>query len=618
MIKSVQVSFIIGLYISLLFASPGFFEENRQSRKAPQFDKVKTLPPLTGPADITFTADFSDTVNLVLSSIFGNNSNGWIRKGTAENDKAVEHLKKVNISYLRLPGGSWSDQWFWDGYEPDDIKEYVTTGNLDPRTFAEQGNSWILSTDEQVELARQIGAKPQIVVNFAYSRYSSSPDPVAKAAHHAAEFVRHVNDTLKAGVKYWEVGNENYGKWESGYVVKGDTITGTEYGKTFCVFADSMKAADPSIKIGAVVATEDGEKGEGFNWWNRGVLPEVQDHADYLILHEYFTWDNNGNIDIPVKVMLDSLCRIKGNMERLEEMVEQYTDKPAGHFPIVMTEFNCRAGRKNIAHVSGIFITMVLGEAIHAGYGLCNLWDIANGWKGPPGGDHGMLGRNEPVAEDGTPHPSFYSYYYMTRMFGDVMVQSTPEESQGVRAYFSQFAGGEAGVVLVNRSAQRQAVELKMSGFDTDDTCRWFSITAAHPESTAISINGTAGSPYGPLNYEEIAPYERAFTGSPIFEAEPYSINFMIVESKESNAINNHNTSGKASHGKLVVNSFSGIIIWKGSEPVLSRIVNLRGRVATKKLLKPGRNELTINSLGAGVYWIITDKGKESAIILKK
>ena len=52
-----------------------------------------------------------------------------------------------------------------------------------------------------------------ITVNYGYARYGTGINPVARAAHLAADWVRYDNGRTK----YWEVGNENFGDWEAGY-----------------------------------------------------------------------------------------------------------------------------------------------------------------------------------------------------------------------------------------------------------------------------------------------------------------------------------------------------------------------------------------------------------------
>ena len=50
-------------------------------------------------------------------------------------------------------------------------------------------------------------------------------------------------------------------------MVEGEQITGTMYGEMFRVFADSMKSADPSIELGAVIYPLD----EEYNAWTSQV-----------------------------------------------------------------------------------------------------------------------------------------------------------------------------------------------------------------------------------------------------------------------------------------------------------------------------------------------------------
>ena len=53
-------------------------------------------------------------------------------------------------------------------------------------------------------------------------------------------------------LRYWEVGNENYGTWEADNNARPhDPVT---YANRFREYWRQMKAVDPSIKIGAVVA----------------------------------------------------------------------------------------------------------------------------------------------------------------------------------------------------------------------------------------------------------------------------------------------------------------------------------------------------------------------------
>lgn len=76
-------------------------------------------------------------------------------------------------------------------------------------------------------------AEPLITINF-----------FTGTTQEAKDWVYYANVHKNYGIKYWEIGNENAGNWES-----GGPIGPEFYGKRFIDFYDAMKAADPSITI---------------------------------------------------------------------------------------------------------------------------------------------------------------------------------------------------------------------------------------------------------------------------------------------------------------------------------------------------------------------------------
>lgn len=374
---------------------------------------------------------------------------------------------------------------------------------------------------------------PQPCVNVALARFIQGADSVEQAASYAADWVRQWNIVEGRNVKYWEVGNENYGGWSSGYIVNGDTINGTMYGQMFNIFADSMKAVDPSIKVGAVVY--EGENAQWTGAWNQELLPIVQDHADFLAVHQYFTYAPDYN-DVSVQEVIDGLALIQETKELLENHVETYTNKAKDHFPIAMTEYNVRAGRKNSQQISAVFNAMALGEYIKNGYGLVNLWDVANAFNG--GDDHGMLNRGDANRDDFNPNPTFYSYYLTQLYFGEEMVAISPSEDQGVRSYATLSQQGDLSILVVNSGASNQVVELDLGDYSAEGQIYSHHLTANGPEEREIFLNGISQNEFsGPLNYSDILPYQWSFTGNPKFEVEAYSVNTYLIKSQQATTI---------------------------------------------------------------------------------
>jgi alpha-N-arabinofuranosidase len=86
------------------------------------------------------------------------------------------------------------------------------------------------------------------------------------------------------GVRYWEIGNEVYGKWETGYT------TVRRYAADFIEFAATMKTIDPTIEVGAVGRAEPHRRGDADSTdeWNATLVQLAGDYLDFLVLHPYY------------------------------------------------------------------------------------------------------------------------------------------------------------------------------------------------------------------------------------------------------------------------------------------------------------------------------------------
>jgi hypothetical protein len=132
------------------------------------------------------------------------------------------------------------------------------------------------------------------------------------------------------GIKYWEIGNENFGTGyyggtagQTGYALNyaapydgtarddNPALSPAAYGQEALQFIAAMKAVDPTLKAGVVLATppddynwsyadlnDNGVKGANEPYWNDEVLSQVDpaigkvaDVADFTIVH----WYPNGN-----------------------------------------------------------------------------------------------------------------------------------------------------------------------------------------------------------------------------------------------------------------------------------------------------------------------------------
>ena len=412
----------------------GFFIADWQLRTttSPQYNDVSQV---TDPVTVAVTVDFSDTITKIPDYLFGDNANLWT--GTmSDNKPLMKHMANREMGVLRAPGGSISDVFFWNrnvNQRPDDIPStLVGSTATDWPWYGDRPNSWenwTMAVDSFYSILSQTGATGMITVNYGYARYGTSANPVAQAAHMAADWVRYDNGRSK----FWEIGNEVFGSWEAGYRIdrtlnkdgQPEYITPTLYGQHCLVFIDSMKAAAAEtgveIKIGVVMV----EASSTGATWNQSVAAQVGDRADFYSVHSYYT-PYAANSD--VATVLNSYTNTAGYKQYVWNEVEK-AGKPK--LPIALTEYNIFATGSNqaVSHANGMHAVLVTGEAMKTGYGATTRWDLANGYDN--GNDHGMFAYNEPDIPNYTPHPAFFHLYYMRKHTGDVLLKSSMTGAPG-------------------------------------------------------------------------------------------------------------------------------------------------------------------------------------------
>ena len=494
------------------------FFEDWEPRTFNNFTNIDLQPEVNSSPDVVVNINTSNIIADVLPSHFGTNMTHFLGQSVINDNDFMSNLKNLGKTILRYPGGNGSNQFFWDGNIPSTIlnDSQITINNLI------DGSGWRISPDEFVQILDSTSGSGIIAVNASYARYGTSSNPIQTAASYAASFVRHMNQTLNANIKYWEVGNENYGPWQAGYLVNGDTIDGIKYGDIFNVFADSMKTADPLIKIGAVLYRHDGV----YNDWSKKVLSKVENKADFLIIHNYFRRKPNPN-NVTYQEMLTSLGQVQQDVNRVKNMVASYTNKPSDYFPIAITEFNSKTGEREISMANAIFITQALGEQIKNGFAASILWSFQNGLDSH-GGDHGMTARNSTILPDHYPRPVFYIYHFFQKFMGDRLIWSYSSDT-AVKSYASKFSSDTRGIILVNNSSNFKTVDLDLGSDTMRYSYYWYEVYANNETDKKIFINGQTSNfnEGGPENYASIPPFYRPVNGNNKFELKPYSVNFI-------------------------------------------------------------------------------------------
>ena len=469
-------------------------------------------------ASVTVTVDAADVITKIPGTTFGHNANIWMTPMVTE-PLFMNHVTNLKPNIIRFPAGSGSDVYFWNarpGALPADVPAMLTDKDgvkKDPGFgYGRTDDNWRASLDNYYDMLRQSNNKGMFTVNYGYARYGTSANPVAAAAHLAADWVRYD----KGRTQYWEIGNENYADWEWGYRIdvsknkdgQPEFLTGKLYAQHFKVFADSMyKAAAETgakIYIGAVMyesATEAWQVNTT-KTWNATMLPELKNKADFYIVHNYFTpYDENSTAAVVLNAALSQPAKM------MNFVTKEMTGNGAVVRPVAMTEWNmwAKSSKQQVSNVSGMFAVLVQAESLMNKYGLAARWDLLNYWA--DGDDHGLFSDgNEPNVAKWTPRPSFYYMYFFQKYIGDRLVNASVNSGTSMKAYASTYSSGEANITLINTSAGPQAVEVKFKNFRKGDRFYWYSLEGSNDNgefSRKVLVNGEgpAGIAGGPAGY---------------------------------------------------------------------------------------------------------------------
>jgi hypothetical protein len=262
--------------------------------------------------------------------------------------------------------------------------------------------------------------------------------------------------------------------------------------------------------------------------WTSGVLPEVKDAADFLVLHEYPVSEKN----VSAQAVFGTIGVYKEIADTLNAQVVRYTGKPKGHYPITLTEYNSR-GYPTTNMINGLYLSQVIGELIKNKYGLASIW-VGEWGGGEDVYNHGILSTNDPGQPAYSPRPSYMPFYYYGKYFGDHMLASSSTGS-GIRSYASVFANSRIGLVVTNTTGSDQLVQIKLNspGFNR---AYWHTMHATDLDSgnKKFYVNGQTGTTVGggPVNFVGIPAYTATFADNAILKVKKYSATYLALGPK--------------------------------------------------------------------------------------
>jgi alpha-N-arabinofuranosidase len=227
----------------------------------------------------------------------------------------IEACRELKITNMRWPGGNYVAGYNWqDGIGPKEkrpVRKELAWGALD--------NNHV-GTDEWVKLNKALGTENVVCINLGTGTIDDARYWVeycnSKTGSYYADLRAKYGNETPYNIRYWCLGNEVDGEpWIMGYKNAED------YCKIAKEAAKVMRYTDNTILLVANGSSYYEPSGKWMDW-NRKVLTELRDVADYLSIHrywemseDYYVYMGQRAIDIEEKITLTA-AQIEGIRKR--------------------------------------------------------------------------------------------------------------------------------------------------------------------------------------------------------------------------------------------------------------------------------------------------------------
>ena len=199
----------------------------------------------------------------------------------------LELVKKLGVPIVRYPGGNFVSNYHWeDGIGPKDkrpVRPDLAWRSIETNQVGiDEFQSWAKKADTEVMMAVNLGNRGVEDALNCLEYCNLDTDTTYAALRRQNGFEKPFD------IKYWCLGNEMDGPWQTGYKSAED------YGRLAHEVGKQMKLMDPSVKL--IACGSSNSRMATFIDWERAVLTAAYNEIDYISLHSYYAKvTNSGN-----------------------------------------------------------------------------------------------------------------------------------------------------------------------------------------------------------------------------------------------------------------------------------------------------------------------------------
>jgi alpha-N-arabinofuranosidase len=479
----------------------GFVIQDRLGAAQPTFyvDDIQ-LNAVPVPSVTHLTVNAGQRLRAVDARWFGLNTAVW--DGNLDTPETISVLQNMGTLALRFPGGSSSDEyhwswnrslnntWTWSESTATFARvatnvgaQVVITINYGTGTTNEAA-AWVAWANGSPTNTRSLGVDARGTNWLSVGYWASVRTGAPLAIDDGRNFLR-ISRPAPLGFKYWEIGNENYGSWETdSNAVPHDPYT---YALQARDFVSLMKMADPTARIGMVgTPGEDSfanntnhpalnpRTGQRHNGWTPVLLATLKSLGvtpHFLIHHRYAQNPPDENDS----VLLQSSSSWPADAADLRQQLTDYLGSPSTNVELVCTENNSvsyNPGKQTTSLVNGLFLTDSLCQLMKTEFNGLFWWDLRNGQSPNNNNSSSLYGwrlYGDYGVVNGLSDP--YPTYYMNRLLqhfarpGDTVL-GTATDYPLLAIYAVRRVGGAVALLVINKDPLASLVgQVALSNF---------------------------------------------------------------------------------------------------------------------------------------------------------
>ena len=422
---------------------------------------------LVDSADATLSIDLDRVVQIAdPHRLTGTNLSLWSRLPIIENVNFQEAIRDWHPGSIRIPGGSWSNEYYWNGngvrignndhnIENFDLSKQEADGSWKVdysgykkgfRLHSEEGQlsdyHGDLDVKTQHDWINSLNTEAMVTVN------AGSGTPAL-----AAEWVKWANQTHGYSVRYWEVGNELNGDWELGHrLPDGSSMDGKIYAHRFTEFAKAMHAIDPNIHLGGPACSDLSLS------FVEELIRDGGEAVDFISIHAYPVGVNTRQSEDKFAAVSDLRKAIK----RVKDWISKYQPQRVEEIEIGISEWNIKVNedRDTAELISALWSALWIGVMFEEGVDFANQWDLTTYTER---GGHSAFHIDEGNMSV-LPKSQYWALWMWTNLMGREMLKSDLSDMKSVRSFVTRSDTG-LQIMLINTSETEEAtIALKIKG----------------------------------------------------------------------------------------------------------------------------------------------------------